>query len=39
MTPAEIAALPEIVAPRRLAELLPAVLRGEYPSRPIDAGI
>lgn len=32
MTPEEIAALPDIVAPRRLAQLLPPILRGDYPS-------
>lgn len=29
----------DIVAPRRLAELLPPVLRGEFPDQPIDTGI
>lgn len=39
MTPAEIAELRDIVAPRRLAELLPPLFLGHYPSTPIDVGI
>ncbi|HEY1332342.1 MAG TPA: NUDIX domain-containing protein [Actinomycetota bacterium] len=35
----EIAAWPDLVAPRRLADLLPPILRGEYPDPPIDAGV
>jgi 8-oxo-dGTP pyrophosphatase MutT (NUDIX family) len=38
-TPAEVMASQEVFAPRRLAELLPAVTRGEYPSAPIDCGV
>jgi 8-oxo-dGTP pyrophosphatase MutT (NUDIX family) len=29
----------DVFAPRRLADLLPAILRAEYPSEPIDCGI
>jgi 8-oxo-dGTP pyrophosphatase MutT (NUDIX family) len=29
----------DIFAPRRLADLLPAILRGEYPREPVDCGI
>lgn len=29
----------DIFAPRRLVHLLPAILRGEYPGRPLDCGI
>jgi hypothetical protein len=39
MTPEEIAGLRDIVAPRRLAELLPPILAGDYPIPPIDVGI
>ena len=39
MTPEEIAGLQDIVAPRKLAELLPPILRGDYPSPPVDVGI
>ena len=39
MTPEEIAELPDVVAPRKLAELLPPILRGDYPSPPIDVGV
>jgi len=39
MTPEEIAELRDIVAPRRLAELLPPLFLGHYPSTPIDVGI
>ncbi len=35
----EIAASSEIFAPRRLAELVTDLLRGEYPRRPIDCGV
>ncbi len=34
----EIAASDEWFAPRKLAVLLPPVLRGEYGDEPIDAG-
>jgi 8-oxo-dGTP pyrophosphatase MutT (NUDIX family) len=36
---AEIAASGERFAPRRLAELLPALLAGAYPGEPIDVGV
>jgi 8-oxo-dGTP pyrophosphatase MutT (NUDIX family) len=36
---AELVAGGEIVAPRRLAELLPPILRGELPTEPIDTGV
>ena len=39
MTPGEIAGLTDIVAPTRLAELLPPILRGDYPDPPIDVGV
>jgi 8-oxo-dGTP pyrophosphatase MutT (NUDIX family) len=29
----------EELAPRRLAQLVPAIVRGEYPERPIDCGV
>ena len=35
----EIESAPDVFAPRRLAELLPAILRGEYPDAPIDTGV
>jgi 8-oxo-dGTP pyrophosphatase MutT (NUDIX family) len=38
-SPNEIAASPEVFVPRRLPELLPAILRGELPARPIDCGV
>jgi ADP-ribose pyrophosphatase YjhB (NUDIX family) len=38
MTVEQIASTNDIVAPRRLAELLPPILRGDYPSPPIDVG-
>lgn len=38
-TLAELAAFDGIVAPRRIAELLPAILRGERPDPPIDSGV
>ena len=34
----EIAKSLEDFAPRRLAELLPPILRGEFPARPVDCG-
>ncbi len=34
----EIAESKEWFAPRRIADLLPAVLRGEYPDQPIEIG-
>ena len=37
--PMEIASLTDIVAPRRMAELLPPLLRGDLPDQPIDVGI
>ena len=36
---AEIAASRETFVPRRLAELLPPLLRGEIPPVPLDAGV
>jgi len=39
MTPKEITELRDIVALRGLAELLPPILAGDYPSEPIDVGI
>ena len=36
---AEIVASDEVFVPRRLGELLPAILAGEYPSAPIDCGV
>jgi len=36
---AELERFDVIVAPRRLPELLPPLLRGEWPSSPIDAGV
>ena len=39
MTQKEIAELRDIVAPQRLADLLPPILAGDYPSEPIDVGI
>jgi 8-oxo-dGTP pyrophosphatase MutT (NUDIX family) len=38
-TLAEITASDEIFAPRRLADLLPPILAGDYPPEPIDAGV
>lgn len=38
-TLAEIAASDETFAPRRLAELLPPILTGDYPEPAIDAGV
>ena len=35
----ELEAWPDIIAPRRLAQLLPAVLAGNLPTEPIDTGI
>jgi 8-oxo-dGTP pyrophosphatase MutT (NUDIX family) len=35
----ELEAWPNIIAPRRLAQLLPAILAGDLPSEPIDTGI
>ena len=35
----EIAASDEVFVPRRLAALLPPILRGELPARPTDCGI
>lgn len=37
MSVEEIAAMSDVVAPRRMADLLPAVLRGDYPTPPVDA--
>lgn len=37
-TPAEIAASPDVFVPRRLAELLPPIIRGELPAEPFDVG-
>lgn len=38
-TLAEITASGETFAPRRLAELLPPVIAGDYPETPVDAGV
>lgn len=38
MSVEEIAATSDVVAPRRMADLLPALLRGDYPTPPVDAG-
>ena len=35
----EIRASDEVFAPRRLGELLPAILTGDYPAEPFDAGV
>lgn len=35
----EIATSGQVFVPRRLAELLPAILAGEYPAEPFDCGI
>ncbi len=35
----EIQAAPDLFSPRRLAELLPPILRGEYPQVPEDVGV
>jgi 8-oxo-dGTP pyrophosphatase MutT (NUDIX family) len=35
---AELADADDIVAPRRLAELLPPIIAGDYPPAPIDTG-
>ena len=35
----EIASSGDDFAPGRLAELLPAILAGEYPTSPLDAGV
>jgi len=34
----EIAASPDEFAPRRLAELLPPIIRGDLPAEPLDTG-
>ena len=36
---AEIQASAEVFVPRRLAELLPAILAGQYPNEPFDCGV
>ena len=36
---AEILASEEVFVPRRLGELLPGILAGEYPPEPVDAGV
>ena len=36
---AELAASHETFVPRRLGDLLPPLLRGEFPPEPIDSGI
>jgi 8-oxo-dGTP pyrophosphatase MutT (NUDIX family) len=36
---AEIRASAEVFVPRRLGELLPPILAGEYPPAPFDAGV
>ncbi len=38
-TVAEITAAAEEFAPRRIHELLPPLLRGEYPAAPLDCGV
>ena len=38
-TPAELARAQDVLVPRRLAELLPPLLRGELPPEPIDCGV
>ena len=38
-TAAEIAASRETFAPRRLGDLLPPLLRGEWPPEPLDVGV
>jgi len=35
----EIRGWPDTIAPRRLGELLPSILAGQYPDTPIDVGI
>lgn len=35
----ELEAWPDIIAPRRLAQLLPSILAGALPPQPIDTGI
>lgn len=35
----EIQGSDEVFVPRRLAELLPAVLAGDYPAQPFDCGV
>jgi ADP-ribose pyrophosphatase YjhB (NUDIX family) len=39
MTVDEIAGLDDVVAPRRLADLLPEILAGRYPDPPTDVGV
>ncbi len=36
---ADIEASEETFVPRRLRELLPSIVRGQYPSEPIDCGV
>lgn len=36
---AELETWPDLLAPRRFAELLGPVLAGEFPVQPIDAGV
>lgn len=38
-TLAELAACEEVLVPRRLSELLPPIIAGEYPAEPRDAGV
>lgn len=38
-TAGEIAASDDWFAPRRLAELLPAIVAGAYPAEPLDTGV
>jgi 8-oxo-dGTP pyrophosphatase MutT (NUDIX family) len=38
-TLAEIQASDEVFVPRRLAELLPTILAGEFPAEPFDCGV
>ena len=38
-TVGEIAASPELFSPRRIAALLPPIIAGDYPARPIETGI
>lgn len=39
MSVEEIAAMSDVVAPRRLAALLPPILGAEYPETPIDVDV
>jgi len=39
VTVAELSDWPDLLAPRRLSELLPPILAGELPSEPIETGV